>query len=360
VNSALASHQRITGYTLWAEEFPKTALQKVKRKELKAALAGTAGPAGSAPVADPVGLAGRLLRNVIRTNPGEIGSETRLDADLGLDSLGRVELAAEIERATGRDVPEDAVTRLVTAGDLAALLAQPGAPATPMPFPLWPRSPAMAAVRRVLQPPVLFLPHRLFARPYRVTGTERIARVDGPVLFVANHASHADTLAILRALPARLRTRTAVAAAADYFFSSRVAALVAPAILCAFPFSREGRVRESLEACGRLADEGWSILIYPEGTRSPDGRLLPFKSGIGLLSTGLGLPVVPMAVTGGAALLPKGASWPRRAAVDVRFGSPVTLPPGMSPAEATALLRRLVEDLLADGANTGTGGREDA
>jgi long-chain acyl-CoA synthetase len=332
----------------------------VKRKELKAALAVAAGAAGSPlPATDPVGLAGRLLRNVLRTTSGEIGADTRLDADLGLDSLGRVELAAEIERATGRDVPEDAVAQLATAGDLAVLLNRPGAPARPTPFPAWPRSRVMVALRRALQPLVLFLPHRLFARPYTVEGTDRIAGIDGPALFVANHASHADTLAILRALPADRRRRTAVAAAADYFFSSRLAALMAPAILGAFPFSREGRVRESLEACGRLADEGWSILIYPEGTRSPDGRLLPFKSGIGLLSTGLGLPVVPVAVTGGAELLPKGASWPRRAAVAVRFGAPVTLPPGTSPAEATTILRRLVEELLASGGDTGTGGQED-
>lgn len=360
VNASLASHQHVTGYTVWTDEFPKTALQKVKRKELKAALAGAAGAIGSPqPASDPVGLAGRLLRNVLKTIPGEIGADTRLDVDLGLDSLGRVELAAEIERATGRDVPEDAVARLVTAGDLAALLTGPAAAATPTPFPAWPRSAATVALRGALQPLLLFLPHRLFARPYTVAGTDGIGGVDGPVLFVANHASHADTLAILRALPARRRARTAVAAAADYFFGNRVAALLAPAILGAFPFSREGRVRESLEACGRLADEGWSILIYPEGTRSPDGRLLPFKSGIGLLMTGLGLPVVPVAVTGGAKLLPKGASWPRRAAVAVRFGAPVTLPPDTSPTEATALLRRLVEELLDGGGETGTGGPDD-
>jgi long-chain acyl-CoA synthetase len=359
-NASLASHQRIMGFTLWADEFPKTALQKVKRKQLKAALAGAAGAADAPPAVDPVGLAGRLLRHVLKTAPGEIGAEARLDADLGLDSLGRVELAAEIERATGRDVPEDSVARLVTAGDLAALLARPGAPATPLPFPTWPRNPAVVALRRALQPPVLFLPHRLFARPYRVTGAGVIADIEGPVLFIANHASHADTLAVLRALPAGRRARTAVAAAADYFFRSRVAAVLAPTLIGAFPFSREGRVRESFEACGRLADEGWSILLYPEGTRSPDGRLLPFKSGIGLLSTGLGLPVVPVAVTGGATLLPKGASWPRRAAVSVRFGKPVTLPPDISPLDATATLQRLVEELLTDEIDTAIGGTEDA
>jgi long-chain acyl-CoA synthetase len=207
---------------------------------------------------------------------------------------------------------------------------------------------------------VLFLPHRLFARPYRVTGAGVIADIEGTVLFIANHASHADTLAVLRALPAGRRARTAVAAAADYFFRSRVAAVLAPTLIGAFPFSREGRVRESFEACGRLADEGWSILLYPEGTRSPDGRLLPFKSGIGLLSTGLGLPVVPVAVTGGATLLPKGASWPRRAAVSVRFGKPVTLPPDISPLDATATLQRLVEELLTDEIDTAIGGTEDA
>lgn len=347
-NSALASHQRVTGFTIWTDEFPKTALLKVKRKELKKVLDDRSGVAAQSSVIDPVGLAGVLLRRVVTTPSAEITPEMRLDLDLGLDSLGRVALAAQIEQETGREVPEETVAALTTAGELAVLLAKPGSGATAMPFASWPRWPSVALLRLVLQQLFLFLPHRVFARPFRAEGYDALASAGQPVLLIANHSSHADTLAILRALPVRLRARTAVAAAADYFFANRWVGVFAAILLGAFPFSREGRVRQSLENCGKLTDGGWSILIYPEGTRSPDGRLLPFKAGIGLLATGLGVPVVPIVVTGGVDLLRKGSIWPRRSAVSVRFGVPMKVLPGMSPAEATAMLQRRVEDLISE------------
>jgi long-chain acyl-CoA synthetase len=244
-------------------------------------------------------------------------------------------------------VPEDVIAGLATVGALSELLAAPGPAASTAPLPGWPRSIWASTLRRVLQPIFLFLPHVIFARPFNVTGHDLPAAQDGPFLFVANHASHADTVAILRALPAGLRGRTAVAAAADYFFAKPLSAVLAAAVLGAFPFSRAGQVRASLEHCGLLADEGWSILIYPEGTRSPDGQLLPFKTGIGLLARGLRVPVVPIAVSGGARLLPKGAAWPRRAAVTVRFGDPVVISPDMSAEQATSHLEAHVADLMS-------------
>jgi len=340
-NASLASHQRITGFTLWSEEFPKTLLQKVKRAALRAAMEGRI-PSSAEPAVDSVGQAAHLLRRVLRIGPTAITPSTRLEAGLGLDSLGRMELVALIERETGRDVPEEVIAGLATAGELAVLLASPGPAATPMRFPRWPRGRPARSLRPLLQPWLLFLPHRIFARPYSVLGQEALAGIEGPCLIIANHASHADTVSILRALPIGLRARTAVAAAADYFFAHSWTGSLVGLVVNAFAFSREGRVRQSLDHCGLLADEGWSILIYPEGTRSPDGRLLPFKGGIGLLATGLGVPVVPVSVTGGARLLPKGARWPRRAAVSVCFGPPVTIPPGMRPDEATELLQRAV------------------
>ncbi|MDU8911433.1 AMP-binding protein [Aestuariicoccus sp. MJ-SS9] len=344
-NAALASHQRITGFSLWQGDFPKTALGKIKRRALRPGEdEDTDGASGADPAA-PTDKIARILQRVTRSG-GAFSPEMRLDTDLGIDSLGRVELAAEIERQTGLEMPEDAIAGLATVADLALLLSHPVPTAQSVNLANWPRTAAACVARALLQPLLLFLPHHVFARPFTVTGQEAFASAKGPILFVANHASHADTVSILRALPAGLRRKTAVAAAADYFFARRIAALFAAAVLGAFPFSREGRVRESLGHCGLLADEGWSILIYPEGTRSPDGRLLPFKAGIGLLARGLDLPVVPIAVTGGARLLRKGATWPRRAPVSVRFGAPVVTPPKMPPEEARALLEARVAELL--------------
>lgn len=176
---------------------------------------------------------------------------------------------------------------------------------------------------------------------------EHLRDLELPVLFVANHSSHVDTISIIRALPARIRTRLAVAAASDYFFRIAIVGRITSLLLNAFAFSREGAVRESLEHCGLLADKGWSVLIYPEGTRSPTGELLPFKPGIGLLASGLGVPVVPVAVFGGHEVLPKGRVIPRRAPVRVRFGAPLRFSAEADPDAATAELHQKVAKLLA-------------
>jgi long-chain acyl-CoA synthetase len=153
-------------------------------------------------------------------------------------------------------------------------------------------------------------------------------------------------MSILRALPRQKRRMTVVAAAADYFYENRIAGGFASLLLNTFPFSRSGNVRASLERCGELVDRGWSILIYPEGTRSVDGRLLPFRSGIGLLAKGLGIPVVPIGVVGNFEVLPKGAAWPRRASVTVQVGEPISVDPAADVEELTTQFHGAVAALL--------------
>jgi long-chain acyl-CoA synthetase len=354
-NRRLATHQRIMGLTVWQGDFPRTALHKVKRRLLQSMLAASGGAA--APVAVdsvPAGedrLAGvaALLRRVVHDPQVMITEGTLLEADLGLDSLGRIELSALIEQETGREVAEEEVNALDRVADLYSLMAQgvaggPGQAGAPD-FPDWPLHPIAVAIRAAVQHGLLFPLHAVFCRPFRVEGAETAGMAGGPVLLVANHASHADTVSILRALPPALRRRTAVAAASDYFYSGRLRGALASLVLNTFAFSRAGRVRASLEHCGLLCDDGWSVLIYPEGTRSPDGRILPFRTGIGLLAPGLGVPVVPVSVAGGHNVLPKGASLPRRAAVTVHFGPAIRIRPDMPPATVA----RHLQDAVARG-----------
>jgi long-chain acyl-CoA synthetase len=351
-NRRLATHQRIMGLTVWQGDFPRTGLHKVKRRLLQSMLAVSGGgaasvQAGSVPAGDDrlAGVAA-LLRRILRDPQAVITEGTRLEADLGLDSLGRIELAALIEQETGREVAEEEVNALDRVADLSALLtegAAVGRGGAEVPdFPDWPLHPVAVALRAAVQRGLLFPLHGVFCRPFRVEGADAVDLAGGPVLLVANHSSHADTVSILRALPPALRRRTAVAAASDYFYSGRLRGALASLVLNTFAFSRAGRVRASLERCGQLCDDGWSVLIYPEGTRSPDGRLLPFRTGIGLLAPGLGVPVVPVSVVGGHEVLPKGASRPRQAAVTVRFGPAVRIPPDMPPETAARRLQEAV------------------
>ena len=321
----------------------------MKRYELVAALAGQA-PAGDPtprPEAD-VDRRSRLLRLLAELAPAGagIGPDSDLTLDLALDSLARVELAVRLESELGLSVEDGDLAAAATVGELLQLVEAGEVVSPPVVFPSWAlRRPARAA-RACLQAAILLPAHAVACRPFRVDGLEHLDGLESPVLLVANHSSHFDTPSILRALPRRLRARVAVAAAADYFFRTRFLAVVTPLLLNAFPFSREGSVRSSLEHCGDLADQGWSVLVYPEGTRSPDGRLQPFRTGIGLLATDLRVPVVPIGVQGTLAVLPKGRRRPRRGPVTVRFGPPLQPAAGEGRIEAVSVLEQAVARLV--------------
>lgn len=148
----------------------------------------------------------------------------------------------------------------------------------------------------------------------------------GPCVIVANHQSHADTAALIAALPAR--RRPAVAAAADYWFRGGLRPWVCRALCAAFPVRRTGGGSADLAAAGRLLASGHDVIVYPEGSRSRDGQTGNFRRGAARLASAAGVPLVPVAISGTAALLPPGgpARRPRRVRVRVLIGAPVSLP----------------------------------
>ena len=101
----------------------------------------------------------------------------------------------------------------------------------------------------------------------------------------------------------------------------------------------------AVEHCGELIDQGWSLLVYPEGTRSTTGKLLPFKRGAGYLARELGVPIVPIAVRGGFEILPKGVTWPHPGPMTVQFGQPIDLPATGDPDTTARYLEEAVGDM---------------
>ncbi len=218
-------------------------------------------------------------------------------------------------------------------------------------LPQWPRSNMACTVRALLQAPA-FAALGLLA-PARVSGLEMLGEIEGPVLFAANHTSHLDTPVLLKALPPHLRRRVAVAAAADYFFSQPILGAAVALGLNAFPFERAScaGMRSSLLHCTGLVDNGWSILVYPEGTRNTGGAMAPFKPGLGLLATCLGVPVVPVYTTGLFHILPKGKSLPHPGRASIRFGQPLTFASTINYRTAAQSIEQAVRSLadsLAD------------
>jgi 1-acyl-sn-glycerol-3-phosphate acyltransferase len=163
-----------------------------------------------------------------------------------------------------------------------------------------------------------------------VVGGEILERLDAPVIFAANHTSHLDTTLILSALPRKVRRRTVVAAAADYFFDRPWKAAASSLLLGAIPVERTRVNRQSADIAAALIEDGWSLVIFPEGGRSSDGWGQEFRGGAAYLAKRCGVPVLPIHLDGVRAILPKGATTIRPGKVTIRFGTP------MQPLPATA------------------------
>jgi 1-acyl-sn-glycerol-3-phosphate acyltransferase len=186
----------------------------------------------------------------------------------------------------------------------------------------------------------------------RVYGRERFEQVRPPVVFVANHSSHLDTPTILRALPRRWRQRTAVAAAADYFYKRRAVASMVALIFNTVPIARRSGGEGSTEQVDRLLDQRWNVLMFPEGTRSRDGHLGKMRSGAAVIAQQHHVPIVPIYVKGTHQAMPPGRNWPkrlkgrffsRRHRVEVHFGAPIVAAEGENRHELMERVKAFLE-----------------
>jgi 1-acyl-sn-glycerol-3-phosphate acyltransferase len=193
----------------------------------------------------------------------------------------------------------------------------------------WARTPPARAVRSLVQRGVL-VPTLRFISPFTVIGRRNLAQLDGPAVFVANHQSHFDAPVCLAALGGRVRRRLVIAAAADYFYSSALKGAAASLALGTVPFVRSGGgSRESLALLKELVGKGWSVLIFPSGTRGTGAT--GFKKGFAYIAVDAQVPVVPLYLHGLDRVMPKGSFVPLPGGVAVGIGAPI--PPGDDYAE---------------------------
>ncbi len=378
VNAALPDAARIRAWRAWPEvDFPRTRTGKPRRAAIAAWLAGR--PAEEAEgCADPqayaaegeseaargaFGVLAREAATVAGLEPDRLTPGTRLDDVLG--SLERVELATRLETRAGLVPVETLFTGAATLGELAGGLSAGGAADTksaprsaPDAIPLHAarfRAPVGVA-REILREGALRPAWRSLLRR-DVAGLENLAAVEPPVLFAANHVSVLDPGAVLFALPWRLRRRLAPTAMWEHFARGRARRaeyLAAAWGLDLIPLVQRGDWRPTLRIAGAVADRGGCPLVFPEGERSADGTLLAFRPGIAVMARDLHLPVVPCAIVGLSAVLPRDARWPRgtwrgRAPLAVRFGAPLPAPrPGEDVDAFVAELKRRVATLRTD------------
>ena len=193
----------------------------------------------------------------------------------------------------------------------------------------------------------------------RVAGREHLDDLTAPVVFVANHNSHMDTPVILRALPARWRRCTAVAAAADYFYDTRRKALSVSLAFGTVPLDRNSRAGVGpgqTAHLDRLIGDGGSLLIFAEGTRSRDGRVGRLRAGAVLLAAEHNVPIAPIYVSGTGETMPRGHRWmvfkagrpgPRHP-LEIRFGKPIVPRPRERPSEVMERVRLFLAECGAE------------
>jgi 1-acyl-sn-glycerol-3-phosphate acyltransferase len=184
------------------------------------------------------------------------------------------------------------------------------------------------------------------ARP-RVEGLDRIEHLHGPAIFAANHASHVDTPLLLSVIPDRWRHHVVVASAADYFFDTRLKAATFAFFLNAVPIERQRVDRTSARRLTALVQAGWSLLIYPEGGRSPDGWGQPHRAGAAWIAERTGVPIVPIHLEGTRRILPRHATRPRPGRTSVHFGRPLRADDAGGARELAERLERAIA-VLAD------------
>jgi 1-acyl-sn-glycerol-3-phosphate acyltransferase len=203
-----------------------------------------------------------------------------------------------------------------------------------------------------------FVAQRMILRPVvwslatvTVTGKEKLKGIERPFIVVANHSSHLDAPLVTGALPQRMSRYLAAAAAADYFFDVAWRRALTALFFNAFPVDRSGggsRSGLAKELLGRQVP----LLIFPQGGRSKNGIIGPFKQGAAVLSMHGNVPCIPVAIIGAADAMPPGRNWPvpGRPPVVVVFGEPLFADEGESATDFSARLHRTVLDMHA--ANT--------
>jgi 1-acyl-sn-glycerol-3-phosphate acyltransferase len=212
----------------------------------------------------------------------------------------------------------------------------------------WARRPGARLARAAIVDDVLRPVVRAIASP-QVHGDDRLVGLEAPAIFVANHHSHLDTSLLLTSLPERFRHRAVVAAAADYFFTTRAKGALSALAIGAIPMERTKVGRRSADLAAELLDDGWNLIMFPEGGRSPDGWGRAFRGGAAYLALRCGRPVVPLYLEGTGRLWRRGTRWPKVAGrgegVHLVFGAPMWPEPGEDARRLSARVESTVAAL---------------
>lgn len=359
-NQSLAGFQQIRQWFVWPDEdFPRGPLQKPVTRAIQQAADARCGGRTDAKAGTPGSSLAELIGHITGRTPARLSPGSNLSTDLNLSSLDRVELLSAIEDRYQIDLNESGFAGATTVGELEQMLRRPAVSRSDYSYPRWAERWPVTWIRAAVYY-LLSWPATLLLGYPRIRGRENLRGVRGPVLVVSNHVTYVDIGFILAALPARLRHRLAVAMIgerlkgmrhplADAGFFKRIADEVGYALVVAlfnvFPLPQQSGFRESFAYAGESVDRGYSVVVFPEGARTTDGKLASFRAGVGLLAERLGIPVVPVRIDGLFELKQQGKRMARPGKIRVSIGAPVRFEPGTGAESIARNLENRVASL---------------
>ena len=355
-NERLAPFQRMHHWMVWPEkDFPRTPTHKPLLSRIREAAEAEFN--GQRHDSTRMAASGALAQLLQRVSGGSLPRDQA--APLELSSIERVELLSALEDRYQVDLSETQFSAANTLQDLERLVGQPSPAGPAFKYPRWPLSWSVRVLREVIFT-ILVRPAMLILGWPRVDGRDNLRSTNGPVLVVSNHVTYFDPVYIRHALPGHLRRRLAVAMDGERLESMRnpppeagfFGGLLARAkyfaivtLFNVFPLPLQAGFRRSFAFAGHLIDHGWSVLVFPEGVLTRDGHIAPFRAGIGMLATGLGVPVVPSRLDGLFHLKKAGKRWARPSQIKVSLGAPIPVDKTRFAEELTRELERQVAEL---------------
>ncbi|HEX9860804.1 MAG TPA: AMP-binding protein, partial [Nitrospirota bacterium] len=364
----LPPYKRISGLKVFKDPFPVTRLDKLRRAKVRELYERQEEDAERAVPEVDAGLLGDPVMNKLLaclepfSAKKKIMPNDNLELDLGLDSLGRVELAVSIEKTFGIGLPDTFGSEVITVKDAvmkvkellasgtaatgesvklswAEILAQD--PSEEMKKSLRLETGAFCGIALYLLDLALRAFFALCGR-LSVSGTENLPDA-GPFIIAPNHLSVADAPAVMCRIPWKVTSQTFFLGTTDYFggpLTSRIARLIH-----VIPTDMDTRASSAMQLSAYVLRQGKVLCVFPEGIRSRDGRIREFKKGVGIIAKELNIPLVPVGIRGTYEMLPKGRKWPRPAKISIAFGKPV-YPQGRDYDELVKALYQEVVKLL--------------
>ncbi len=343
-NQSLAEYQRMRHWLVWPEEdFPRTSTQKPRRNLIQQTAIAQQDQKSGIPKSN--GVLGDLIAQIKGSSSPSLSANANLENDLNLSSLERVELLGALEDRYQVDLSEANFASVQTVGDLEKLLHGEAQNKTKYHYPhwtlRWPFSWIRIIGQYLLGRPAVFL----LGWP-RIEGKENLRDIHGPVLIVCNHISHVDVGFVHKALPPRIRHYLATAAGGEVMESlrtprptrnifariyDRIRWTMGVLLLNLFPLPKAAGFRESFAYAGECVDRGYSVLVFPEGRHTTDGKINTFRAGIGLLANNLKIPIVPVRIDGLFELKQAGKHFARPGKIRVTIGLLSYLPTTYQP-----------------------------